>query len=256
MPRDETQIGGPEGWFQDTNWSTVLAAGAESPQQRQDATARIIGRYWKPVYCYLRRKGLRNEDAKDLTQGFFHEIILGRRLAARADQRKGRFRTFLLTALARYTANVFRDRRSLKRAPAGRLVSLEGFDSAVSPLERRHATPDQEFSYVWASALLEEVIEEVRLTCQNDDQAPHWQVFCARVIQPIREGAEPPSLPEICAAHGIADEKTASNMVVTVKRRFRKALRARVRQLVASDDQVDEEIRELMEILSSAGAAS
>jgi RNA polymerase sigma-70 factor (ECF subfamily) len=256
MRRDQTYIGGSEGGFQETQWSDVLAAGTESTQHRQEANARIIGRYWKPVYCYLRRKGSNNEDAKDLTQGFFEEIVLGRDLVAQADPAKGRFRTFLLTALVRYASNIRRAQKARKRSPAGGMVSLEGFDSPANAVEAISVTPEQAFSYVWASGLLEEVINEVRVGCEEDRQGSHWQVFWERVIRPIREGSEARPLPELCAQHGIDDEKTASNMVVTVKRRFKKALRIRVRQLVSSDDEVDQEISDLMQILSTGGAAS
>ena len=60
----------------------------------------------------------------------------------------------------------------------------------------------------------------------------------------------PPPLSELCARHGIADESTASNMIITVKRRFRAVLHQRVRPFVDSETEVEAEIRDLMSTLS------
>ena len=68
---DQTKMGGPREAFLTTQWSLI-----ESIKAGEDQDKTLIGflleQYWKPVYCYLRRKGYDNEEAKDLTQGFFH----------------------------------------------------------------------------------------------------------------------------------------------------------------------------------------
>ena len=95
--KDQTDMGGERETFLTTHWSLI-----EDVQSGDDKDRALIGllldKYWKPVYCYLRRKGYNNEQAKDLTQGFFHEVVLSRELVRRADQSKGRFRSFLLHA--------------------------------------------------------------------------------------------------------------------------------------------------------------
>ena len=101
-------MGGNRGSFETTRWTQIQAAKTHDLEHRRESVNTLLTRYWKPVYCYLRRKGYNNADAKDLTQGFFHEIVLGRELLQRADQTKGRFRTFLLTALDRYATSVHR----------------------------------------------------------------------------------------------------------------------------------------------------
>ncbi|MBN2314062.1 MAG: hypothetical protein JXM79_09040, partial [Sedimentisphaerales bacterium] len=95
---DWTNMGGARQTFLKTHWSLL-----EGIQKRGDKERALIGllleRYWKPVYCYLRRKGYDNEQAKDLTQGFFHDVVLDRDLIDRADPSKGSFRSLLLHAL-------------------------------------------------------------------------------------------------------------------------------------------------------------
>src|SRR5512137_1615429 len=97
-PRDQTDMGGTAETFLTTHWSLI-----EGVQKQQDPDRALIdlllGRYWKPVYCFIRRKGYANEEAKDLTQGFFHEVVLNRHLFERADPNRGSFRSLLLHAL-------------------------------------------------------------------------------------------------------------------------------------------------------------
>ena len=98
---DPTRMGGARQAFLTTQWSLI-----DDIQEGRDRDSALIGfllkQYWKPVYCYLRHTGHHNEQAKDLTQGFFHEVVLNRDLVGRADSSRGRFRAFLLHALKQY----------------------------------------------------------------------------------------------------------------------------------------------------------
>src|SRR5438128_1018527 len=85
-------------WFATTHWSVVLAAGHSSLPNADAALETLCRTYWFPLYAYVRRKGYQVDDAKDLTQQFFARLLQGERIAL-ADSARGRFRTFLLTAL-------------------------------------------------------------------------------------------------------------------------------------------------------------
>jgi len=252
--RDRTSMGGDKEGFETTQWTELLRARTDDVARHREALGNILGNYWKPVYCCLRRKGFDNEEAKDLTQGFFHEIVLGRGLVQQADQAKGKFRTFLLTALDRYVTSAYRSETAKKRRPKDGVISLEGIESFSMPEPICDGTPDAAFHYAWASALLKGVIEEVRQECCKSGKATHWEVFQATVLAPIMEGAEVPTLADLCRKHGIAGETRASNMTITVKRCFQSVLRRHVRQFVDSESEVDGEIRDLMKILSRTGA--
>jgi RNA polymerase sigma-70 factor (ECF subfamily) len=223
---DKTRMGGTKNTFQTTLW------------------------FWKPVYCYLRRKGYDDEPAKDLTQGFFHEIVLGRNLIQQADQTRGRFRTFLLTTLDRYVTNVYRRETAQKRKSMDPMVRLEPTNLPSLPAKQSEAEPEQVFHYAWASNLLDEVLAEVKDGYYSTGKSAHWEVFSAKVIEPIFENTKPSSLARICAKYEIETESKASNMIVTVKRRFRTALKRHMRQFVQSDLEVEEEFRDLLRILS------
>jgi DNA-directed RNA polymerase specialized sigma24 family protein len=251
----KTQTGGTDERFQPTVWAEILDACTLDPQRQRELIGRIMGKYWKPVYAFLRRKGHGNEEAKDLTQGFFTEVVLGRELIQQADPRKGRFRTFLLTALERYVRGVHRKDVAAVRSPARPLVSLDAAASGEPAVPSHEPTPEAAFAQAWASQLLDEVIEAVAASCRQAKQEDYWHVFRRTVLEPTLAGTASPALSELCAELGIENEKRAANMNVTVKRRFRSVLEARVRQSVGSEADVAAEIRELMEILARPGAA-
>jgi hypothetical protein len=58
-----------------------------------------------------------------------------------------------------------------------------------------------------------------------------------------------PSLTDLCKRYGIDSEKKASNMIITVKRRFQVILRQYLRNTVASEREVDDELQEIMRFL-------
>lgn len=100
------------------------------------------------------------------------------------------------------------------------------------------------------------MLAEVETSCRQAKQETHGRLFAARVVEPITAGRAAEPLSALCERLGIPDEKQAANMTVTVKRRFARALRERVRPWVASDEDVAGEIGDLLEILSRGGAAT
>ena len=244
---DQTSMGGQREAFLTTHWSLI-----ENIQTQQDKDRTLIGmlmeRYWKPVYCYLHRKGYDNEQAKDLTQGFFHEVVLNRNLVQRADQCKGRFRSFLLHALNQYIIDQERKRSSDKHIPKEKLVSLDIFDLQSVPHTAINLSPEDCFNYTWKSALLDRTLSEVENRCVKEGMEVHWFAFRDRIVEPILKGLEPSSLKEICSNYGIKDERTASNMVITVKRRFKAILKKNLRSTVISENQINEELQEILEL--------
>jgi len=248
-------MGGTKGSFQTTHWSDIGEAKTHDQARRRASVDNLLRRYWKPVYCYLRHKGHSNEDAKDLTQGFFHEIVLGRELIQHADQQKGRFRTFLLTALDRYVTSVYRKETAKKRLPKHGLAQLDATGLPDMPIDKSRAKPELAFNYAWATNLLDQVLAKIREEYCNTGREVYWEVFRLKVLTPIFEDAEAPSLEDICTKHAIEGEKRASNMMITVKRRFSAVLRQQLRHFVQSDSEVEDEFRALVEILSEGGAA-
>ncbi|MEJ2703722.1 MAG: hypothetical protein P8Z79_14900 [Sedimentisphaerales bacterium] len=227
--------------FPPTEWTRVV-----EPSLREAIQNELPARYWKPIYCYLRRKGYSNEEAKDITQDFFTEIILDRGLFKNVERSKGKFRTLLLTALEHYVISFARFQKRKKRYP-GPTVMLD--EQTIVP-DQSLTNPEDAFDYGWASQLLENVLNSLKIECDRDDLSTHWEVFNAKVLKPIIENTKPPSLEEICKKFNVTNNNKASNMIVTVKRRFRRLLEHHVRTFVESEAEVAREISRLIDVFS------
>lgn len=246
---DDTNMGDSKPYFTATQWNQIEEAQTGDADKRNRVLNGLIQRYWKPVYVYLRKKGNDNEAAKDLTQGFFTEIVFGRDLLARADASQGRFRTFLLSALDNYVRDMHRRGSAQKRMPEHGIASLDAIQSGIT-LDRHAQDPQEAFQFAWASDLVERALADFEAQCRADGQAALHVLFMKRVAGPILEGVDPPSLIELCEQLGIEGQQKASNLLVTAKRRFRACIKRRVLDLVGSQDLVDAEIDEIMLILS------
>ena len=250
MSRDkDTDMGGVGKEFLTTHWSMIGGSKAGEADRDRALFDLLIQRYWKPVYCYLRRKGIGNEEAKDITQGFFQEIVLGKNLIDKADQTRGRFRSLLLTALNNYLVDIYHKASAQKQIPKSKLLSMSQMEWSDFPQAVTTLTPEDTFTYSWISALLEQVIQDVKRHYERAEKSVHWQVFYAKTLRPIMEDSEVPNMESLCARFGIANVDVASNMIVTVKRRFQTILQKHLRNTVTSDQEVEEEIHEIKRFL-------
>jgi DNA-directed RNA polymerase specialized sigma24 family protein len=248
--RDPTDMGGTADRFLTTHWSLI-----EGVQKQQDPDRAMIGlllqQYWKPVYCYLRRSGYDNEQAKDLTQGFFHEVVLGRHLVQRADPSKGRFRAFLLHALKQYVIDTQRRQTTQRHIPPEKLVPLDAVDPPAQIEAMSTLDAEGSFNYAWKADLLDRVLAEVRARYSRPGMEGHWGVFQDRLVGPIMSDSPPAPYAEICRKYGIENEAMAANMLKTAKRLFRSLLEKQVRHTVAGGEAVEEEVREIFGFLQS-----
>ncbi len=245
---DGTEMGGAREAFLTTHWSLVDEVKKGGDRERV-LIGLLLERYWKPVYCYLRRKGFGNEPAKDLTQGFLHEVVLNRRLVERADPAKGSFQALLLHALRQYVIDERRRGTTRRQIPKEKLVSLDMASPPELPDAADSLNADEGYNYAWKADLLERALSEVKERYVKQGMETHWRVFHDRVLQPVRQDCRPLSLKEICSQHGIENEARASHMLDAAKRRFRDVLRRHVRQTVLSGEDLDEELGEIVRFL-------
>ncbi|HET6889015.1 MAG TPA: hypothetical protein VFH87_13950 [Candidatus Udaeobacter sp.] len=113
--------------FTTTRWSVVLEAQGKSPPAHE-ALENLCRTYWRPIYGFVRRQGIKPEEAKDLTQGFF-ALILERKDFQSVRQEKGHWRSFLLASLKHFMANERRDAATIKRGGGRRLIPLDDIRS-------------------------------------------------------------------------------------------------------------------------------
>jgi hypothetical protein len=208
---NQHSVFGARAAFPATCWTRLA-----DTDRREALRAEVYQQYWDPLYCYARRKGFAHEDAKDFTQGFLTEILLGREFLSRADRTRGRFRSLLVKAFQNHIGNRLRKKHAV--------TGVEGDVSEYQIPDEVPGDPAAAFDYVWASRVLDGVLTDLESECRRDGLESHWGLFQERVVKPLLGGQPALGMEELCRRYAVASEAQASNMVVTVKRRFRRIL--------------------------------
>ena len=128
MNPDQTSLGEDPYRCRTTRWSVVLLSAQSQAPGFGAALSELYRIYWYPLYAYVRRRGHASEEARDLTQGFFLHLLEHKTLA-RADQLRGKFRSFLFGSLQNYLSTEADRARCLKRGGAMELVALDRQDA-------------------------------------------------------------------------------------------------------------------------------
>ncbi len=227
-----------------TNWALIDEARGDGAAAGR-AVEQLVRRYWPAVYAYIRQSGGGVDRASDLTQGFICEIMLGKNLFVVADPKRGRFRTLLLTSLQNFLRDQQRKDKAAVRSPATKILQLDS--SQMEQLAaRKDLTPEQAFSVQWHATLITRVLERVRAGCAASGLDAHWRVFEARVVKPMLFGEAQATYPKLVELLELDDSGQAANMMVTVKRRFVRALIEEVGCTVENPTHVEEELRALL----------
>ena len=239
-----------KGAFPTTDWGLFVDIRGGSTAKKQAALEILARRYWKPVFRFLQFSGKDEESAKDLTQAFFAAWIESNTFA-KADEQRGKFRSFMLASLKRFVANEHRADHAQKRMPGAGLLSLdELMDNEEKPYEPEDVeTPDKAFDRAWAREAISRVLKHFEIYCVRKDQQAHFDIFSRRLIQPILYGQDAPPMAELGKQHGLT-ERQAGNLLETTKRTFRRLLEEEVRLYADTDFEVSEEVRDIFAILN------
>lgn len=233
--------------FATTHWSVVLAACGQKTSESAAALEELCRAYWSPVHAYLRRWGHTPEDAQDLTQGFFERVIQGESFCG-VDPRKGRFRTFLLTALKHFLCDQRDRQRALKRGGGRPEISLDALAAhergRVEPIDALSA--DKLYQRQWALAVLEHAFHRLREDFVASGKGAIFEALKGVVVG--EKGSE--TYTELGARFG-RSESAVRNTVQRVRQRYRDYIREEIAKTVPCVTEVDEEIRFLMEALSA-----
>jgi len=240
----ETQIGGGHLHFGTTHWSLVLRAGDPDRPGFREALEALIRQYWKPVYMYIRRIGHSVEDAKDLTQDFFG-AFLRRRLPGKSDPERGRFRTYLRTAVRNFLHDAHDRSSAEKRGGGERVLSLglpKGDEGEWSIPVPDHLTPEALFDRQWKETVVREAMDALQSYYREQKKEREFSIF-QRYAREVLDGGTP-SYDVLCKEFAVS-ETTLTNLLHRARQRYRIVLLHIVGQYSASRKEAEQEIEEM-----------
>jgi RNA polymerase sigma-70 factor (ECF subfamily) len=245
-PESNIAPGGPQ-QFATTHWSLVLQAADSQAPAAAAALEQLCGAYWYPLYAFVRRSGHGPEEARDLTQEFFARL-LQKKWIAEADPQRGRFRTFMVTALKHFLANEWHRSNALKRGGGREIIPLDGLEPeqhyALEPQDG--ATPESIYQRQWALTLVGRAQERLR---QEMVAAGERERFEA--LEPTLAGERTTENYASLAEQFKVSETGVKSMVVRLRRRFRQLLLEEVRQTLSPEEDAESELRELFTALGA-----
>jgi RNA polymerase sigma-70 factor (ECF subfamily) len=237
--------------FPTTHWSLIVHAGAGDAAQVHAALETLCRRYWFPLYAFARRQGRSHHEAEDCTQEFLARLLAADGVA-RARPERGRFRTFLLTALRNFLIKDWQRAQALKRGGGG-VLPLD-FDHAEQGFGQQPAdpalTPEHAFDRTWALGMITAALDAIRADYGKSGRSAQFAALAPFVWG---DGAA-----ETLAAPAARLGMTTHAFTVALHRlrqRVGQRLRADVAQTVASDAEVDDELRHLIAAVSATPPA-
>jgi RNA polymerase sigma factor (sigma-70 family) len=230
--------------FTTTDWSVVLTAQGESPAA-QEALEKLCRTYWRPIYSFIRRRGVAPPEAEDLTQGFFASLLEHRNLdAVRKEQ--GRLRSYLLGALKYFLADERRRAMAIKRGKGQRLIPLEELraDERVEMEPADPVTAELIYERRWASTVLERVLNLLKDEYQRAGNAALFDSL--KELLPGEPDAPPQK--DIAAQLGMT-ENAVRQAFYRFRQRYQSLLREEIAHTVATPGDIEDELRHLIAVV-------
>ena len=165
--------------FQTTHWTLVLRARqTQSEISSQKALSNFCEAYWPPLYAFLRHRGHASPEAQDLVQGFFAHLLEQNTLS-RADQEKGKLRTFLLGSLQNFLFNEYDRARALKRGGGHKIVSIDEHlpEAEASMMDTAHLSDSRAYDLVWASTIVKRAWQQLQDAFEAEGKAEWLEVL-------------------------------------------------------------------------------
>jgi DNA-directed RNA polymerase specialized sigma24 family protein len=230
--------------FATTQWNLILTAADSTAPGSEAALEQLCRSYWYPIYAYVRRRGHSVEEAQDHTQGFFVYLLKHHTLHYATPER-GRFRHFLLASVQRYLVSEHRFASAQKRK--AKLPWLPWNENlpvpapADPPLHMRSA--EEWYDHQWAITLLEKVLRDLEADCARSAHPGLFEQLKPHLC--INEQAVPYNV--------LAQQLGMSPITLRVtvhrfRQRYRELIRAEIAKTVVSPDEIDDEIRHLIEV--------
>jgi RNA polymerase sigma-70 factor (ECF subfamily) len=235
------------GRFPTTHWSRIAEAIDLAAPEARDALTSLCNSYWYPLYLFIRRQRHPPDEASDLVQAYFARLLSGHVLEA-ADRTKGRFRTFLIADCTRFLSHERRRATAQKRGGGRQIVSIDAGQAEGRYLREpgHDLTPERLYQRAWALTLLDAVL--ARLRAEYDENG-RGELF-GRLKQVLSSG--PDSIPYARIAADLQMTEGAIQVAVhRLRRRYGALLRDEIAATVSTQEDVEDEIRELFAALGN-----
>ncbi len=232
--------------FATTHWSVVLEAQGESAAAHE-ALEKLCRTYWRPIYAFLRRQGVGPEEAEDITQGFFAQLLERRKFGA-VRKEKGRLRSYLLGALKYFLVDEQRRAMAIKRGKEQRLIPLEELraDERIEMEPADPVTAEMIYERRWALTVLEQVLNRLKGEYATAGNAALFDSL--KQLLPDEPGS--PSQAEIAAQLGMT-ENALRQAFYRFRQRYQSLLREEIANTVATPGDIEDELRHLITVLEA-----
>jgi RNA polymerase sigma factor (sigma-70 family) len=227
--------------FATTRWSVVLAAQGGEDTKSRLALECLCHAYWYPLYTYARNRGFDSEQARDVTQAFFVDLIQRKALLG-LDPDRGRFRAFLLASARNFYSHQRSRELALRRGGGVRTVSIDA-DEAERRFDQEPAaelTPEELFERRWGLTVMERAMARLKAQAEGGRNPTLFEA-----LKPYLTGGD-----EACYSEVAEDlSMTVGAVKVAVHRlrqRYGKVLREEIAATVVDPSQVDDELRYLL----------
>jgi RNA polymerase sigma-70 factor (ECF subfamily) len=227
--------------FPTTRWTIVLRSREGEPERRAALEA-LLPLYWKPVYFFLRRKGLSVAAAEDATQGFFVHVI-EHDLLPRVEPSRGRFRSYLLTSLDHYLINLHERESAVKRGGRMKIISIDTV-LAERELPAAAVDPTGAFEREWAESVLDRAVRKLAVEYETGRRKGPAGAF----LRFFRLDEDPPSYDTAAAECGLTPVQFKAALH-RARGRFRELVLEEIADTVPADGDPEAELRALLQAL-------
>jgi RNA polymerase sigma-70 factor (ECF subfamily) len=231
--------------FNTTHWTVVLTAKRSGSPDAAEALEHLCSTYWGALYAFARRQGRSSADAADLTQAFFARF-LEKEFLKDVDREKGKFRSFLLKALNHFLADEWRHAHAQKRAGSHPVVSIDtdDWEARFGHELAYDTTPEKLFERRWAMTLFEQALTRLRNEAVGTGKSREFDLLKEFLSSPSSDGVY-----AIAAGTLGVSEGAVAVQVHRLRKRYGQLVREAVARTVASADEVEEELRHLLDVL-------
>lgn len=232
-----------EAEFTATRWTIIDALHGPDEAAREAAMDALAHQYWPPVYAHLRHLGRTRQDAADLTQGFFADVVLRRKLLERARRREFRLRSLLVHALKNFLIDQHRRPPAKGKSatvPLDRLDNEEMLQATLNHYGETDVTAV--FDRRWAVVVLHEALARCERHLKSYyNQEKLWVLFEAHVIRPSAFETKPVPLQELADQFGFGSYGDAIEGLRKVRKQLKSVF---IRQVIAETNSKPEDQEE------------